>query len=109
MIGLIEHAHDARTPAPTAWLLTGTVALGLLALIVTANSLADARRLVTAYRPRSAKMATGAVAAAIVGWIRPAPWLLAALLVVILSAFWAVAVRGFLLANAWGEEPSSAS
>jgi hypothetical protein len=30
------------------------------------------------------------------------------LLVVILTALWAVAVRGFLLADAWGEEPSSA-
>jgi len=30
------------------------------------------------------------------------------LLVVILSALWAVAVRGFLLVDAWGEELSSA-
>jgi hypothetical protein len=28
--------------------------------------------------------------------------------VVILTALWAVAVRGFLRAGAWGEEPSSA-
>jgi low temperature requirement protein LtrA len=108
MIGLIEHAHDARTPMTTAWLLTGAVAIGLLALIVAANALVDARRLAAAYRPLSAKMAVGAVAGAIVGWARPAPWLLAALLVVILSALWAVAVRGFLLVGAWGEEPSSA-
>jgi hypothetical protein len=102
------HAHDARTPATTAWLLTGAVAVGLLALIVTANALADARRLATAYRPLTAVMAIGALTAAGVGWARPAPWLLAALLVVILSTLWAVAVRGFLLAGAWDKEPSGA-
>jgi low temperature requirement protein LtrA len=108
MIGLIEHAHDARTPSPTAWLLTGAVAVGLLAVIVAASALADARRLATVYRPLSAVMAAGAVAAFAVGWARPAPWLLALLLVVILTALWAVAVRDFLLANAWGEETSNA-
>ena len=107
MVGLIEHAHEARTPATTAWRLTGAVAVGLLALIVAANVLVDARRLAAAYRPLSAVMAAGAVASAVVGWTRPAPWLLAVLLVAILSALWAVAVRGFLLAGAWSEEPSS--
>ena len=48
------------------------------------------------------------VAGAVVGWARPALWLLALLLVVILSALWAVAVRGFLLVGAWGEAPSRA-
>lgn len=108
MVGLIEHAHDARTPEPTAWLLTGAVAVGLLALTVTANALADARRLSTVYRPVRAVLAVGAGAALVVGWVRPAPWLLAALLVAILTALWAVAVRGFLLADAWGEESSRA-
>jgi hypothetical protein len=107
MISLIEHADAARTPVTTAWLLTGAVAVGLLAVIVAANALADARRLAAAYRPLSAVMAAGAVAAMVVGWARPAPWLLALLLVVILTALWGVAVRGFLLAGAWGEEPSS--
>jgi low temperature requirement protein LtrA len=108
MVGLIEHAHDARTPVATAWLLAGAVAVGLLALIVTANTLADARRLAEVYRPLSVVLAGGAVAAVVVGWARPAPWLLAALLVAILTALWAVAVRGFLLADAWDKEPSSA-
>jgi low temperature requirement protein LtrA len=108
MVGLIEHAHDARTPVATAWLLAGAVAVGLLALIVTANTLADARRLAEVYRPLSVVLAAGAVAAVVVGWARPAPWLLAALLVAILTALWAVAVRGFLLADAWDKETSSA-
>ena len=50
MTSLIVHAHDAITPGGTAWLLSGSVALGLLALIVIERALADAdawRRLPT--------------------------------------------------------------
>jgi low temperature requirement protein LtrA len=108
MINLIEHAHAVRTPVTTAWLLTGAVAVGLLAVIVAANGLADAQRLAAVYGPLSTWMAGGAAVAVAIGWARPAPWLLAAMLVVILSALWGVAVRGFLLAGAWGEEQSSA-
>jgi low temperature requirement protein LtrA len=109
MVGLIEHAHDPRTPVTTAWLLTGAVAVGLFALIMTANALADARRLAAVYRPLTGVLAAGAVAGVVVGWARPAPWLLASLLVVILSALWAYAVRGFLRAGIWDEEVSHAS
>ena len=33
MVSLLEHAHDGRTPEPTSWLLSGAVAVGMLALI----------------------------------------------------------------------------
>ena len=89
MVGLIGQAHAARTPMPTAWLLTGAMAVGLLALIVAVHALVDVRRLAAAYRPLSAVLAAGAVAGAVVGWARPAPWLLAVLLVAILTALWA--------------------
>jgi low temperature requirement protein LtrA len=108
MVRLIGHAHDARTPASTAWLLSGAVALGLLALILTERALVDAERLVIVYRPLSAALAGGAAAALVVGWVRPAPWLLASLLVAILSVLWLFAVRRFLRADAWGEEGSRA-
>lgn len=108
MVGLIEHAHDDRTPTMTAWLLTGAVSVGLLALTVTARALADAQRLASVYRPFGLAAAPAAVACAAVGWARPAPWLLALLLVGILSGLWAYAVRGFLLAGAWDEERSGA-
>jgi low temperature requirement protein LtrA len=107
MVDLIEHAHNTRTPATTAWLLTGAVAVELLALIVTARALADAQRLPTVYRPLGLAMIAAAAACVVVGWARPAPWLLGLLLVVILSALWAFAVRAFLLAGAWDEGPSS--
>ncbi|HKA49729.1 MAG TPA: hypothetical protein VKK19_09100 [Candidatus Dormibacteraeota bacterium] len=37
----------------------------------------------------------------VTGLVRPAPWLLALLLVVVLALVWAVAIRGFLLDGAW--------
>ena len=106
MVSLIGHAGDARTPASTAWLLTGAVALGLLALIPTTRALVDAERLAVVYRPVGLALAGGAGAALVVGWVRPAPWLLALLLVAILSVLWFFAVNRFLRADAWGEERS---
>ena len=108
MVSLIEHAHDARTPAGTAWLLAGAVAVGLLALSVTERTLVDAQRLAVVYRPLSLAMGAGAGAALVVGWARPAPWLLALLLVVILSVLWFFAVSRFLRADAWGDEQTLA-
>jgi hypothetical protein len=103
MVSLIGHAHDASTPAGTAWLLGGAVALGLLALVLIELALADAERLFSVFRPLTLPMIGGAVAALLVGWVRPAPWLLALLLVAILSVLWSVAVGRFLRADAWGE------
>jgi low temperature requirement protein LtrA len=101
IVSLIGHAHDARAPAETAWLLAGAVALGLLALIVVEQSLVDAERLFSVYRPLRIALALGAIAALVVGWLRPAPWLLALLLVADLSVLWAFAVLRFLGAEAW--------
>ena len=108
MVSLIAHAHDPSTPAETAGLLAGAVALGLLALIVTARALVDAERLPSVYRPLTVAMAVGAVAAVVVGWLQPAPWLFALLLVAILSVLWFLAVGSFLRADAWGELESGA-
>jgi low temperature requirement protein LtrA len=101
MVSLIGHAHDARTPASTAWLLAGAVAVGLLALILTTRALADAERLRVVYRPVNMAMAVGAGAAVVAGWVRPAPWLFALVLVAILAVLWFYAVNRFLRAGAW--------
>ena len=103
MVSLIGHAHDARTPAGTSWLLAGVVATGLVALVLTEQVLVDAERLsLVCSTPRLA-LGGGAAAALIVGWLRPAPRLLALLLVAILTAIWFFAVCRFLRADAWGE------
>ena len=107
MVSLVEHAHDATTPASVSWLLSGAVAVGTLALIPASRALVDASRLMAVYRPLWVAMAAGAVVSLMVGWAQPPPWLLALLLVFVLTLLWAVAVRGFLRAGAWAVEESS--
>jgi low temperature requirement protein LtrA len=105
MVSLIEHAHDPVTPPATAWLISGATAVSLLALIVTARSLADAVRLASVYRPLSLALAAGAGVALLAGWLAPAPWILAALLVAILTVLWFFAVAWMIRAGAWGDAP----
>jgi low temperature requirement protein LtrA len=107
IVSLIGHTHDTRAPAETAWLLAGAVALGLIAIIVIEQSLEDAQRLPSVYRPISLTLVIGAVAALVIGWLRPAPWLLALLLIADLSVLWAFAVLRFLSADAWGDDPAA--
>jgi low temperature requirement protein LtrA len=102
IVSLVEHAHDPVTPAGTAWLLAGSVALGLLALILTARSLEDAVRLASVYRPLTIALAVGALVSLSAGWLAPTPWLLALLLVAILSALWLFAVAWLIRAGARG-------
>jgi low temperature requirement protein LtrA len=104
MVSLIGHAHAANTSAGTSWLLAGAVATGLLALVLTEQALADAERLSLVFHPLRLALSVGAAAALVVGWLRPAPWLLALLLVAILSAVWFFAVSRFLRADAWGQQ-----
>ena len=92
MVALIEHASDARAPADVAWLLGGSVAVGLVALVVTARTLEDWDRLGVVYRPLARVMVGASIAALVVAWLQPAPWLLAFGLVAILSAVWLFAV-----------------
>jgi low temperature requirement protein LtrA len=103
MVSLIGHAHDPTTPAGTSWLLAGAVATGLLALVLTEQALVDAERLFRVFHPLRLALSGGAATALLVGWLRPAPWLLALLLVAILSAIWSFAVSRFLRADAWGD------
>jgi low temperature requirement protein LtrA len=103
IVSVIEHAHEATTPPETALLLGGSVAIGLLALIVTERSLEDAVRLEVVYRPLGAVLATGAAIALLAGWLAPAPWILAALLVAILTALWFFVVARMIRAGVWGE------
>lgn len=107
MVSLLEHAHDATAPAPTAWLLTGAVVVGFAGVMVTSRALADATTYAAAYRSLGVAMAVGAALSLVIGWARPAPWLLALLLVVVLLLVWVVAVRGFVVSGAWAADQSS--
>lgn len=89
MEGLVEHAADGRVPAATAWLLGGAtagVALSI-ALLTQTVSPHPARRSVPF------TLVAAALGALIIAAIRPAPWLLALVLWLLLSAVW---LEGFL-------------
>ncbi len=92
MVSLVEHADDSRTPEGTAWLLTGAVAIGLLALILVTRTLVDAKRLPEVYDPLAIALALAAGASLVVGFLRPTPWVLALALWAILSAVWFYAI-----------------
>jgi low temperature requirement protein LtrA len=96
MVSLIAHAGDGVTPAPTAWLLAGSVAFGLVALIIHMATLQEFERKPALYRPVMAAIAVAAVAAVLAGWLAPAPWLLALILVATLIAVWFFAVDRWL-------------
>ena len=102
IVNLVEHAHDPATPVATAWLLAGSVAVALLALIVVERMLEDAVRLESVYRPLSGALALGALASLVAGWLAPAPWLLALVLVAVLTGVWFFAVAWLIRARAWG-------
>ena len=67
------------------------------------RALADAERLSLVFHPLRLALSGGAATALLAGWLRPAAWLLALLLVAILSGVWFFAVSRFVCADAWGE------
>lgn len=109
MASLVAHAHDAVSPAVTAWLIGGAVAVGFVALVPAALALDDARRLPEVYRKIATTMVAGAAAALALAWLQPMPWVLALLLAGILVAVWLVAIGRFLRAHAWRETDVEAS
>ena len=92
MVSLVEHAADDRAPVATAWLLAGSVAVGLVSLLVIVRTLDAFDRLPGVYQPVSWALAFAAAASLVVGWLRPAPWLMALGLVAILSVVWLFAI-----------------
>ena len=108
IVSLVEHAHDPTTPLATGLLLGGSVAAGLLALIVTERSLEDAVRLETVYGPLGRVLAIGAAVALLAGWLAPAPWVLALLLIGVLTALWFFVVARMIRAGAWGASTAPA-
>jgi hypothetical protein len=67
------------------------------------------RPLEVVYRPLGVVLAVGAAIALLPGWLAPAPWLLAALMVAILTALWFFVVVRMIRGGVWGETPGEAS
>jgi low temperature requirement protein LtrA len=92
MVSLVDHAHDGRTPAATAWLLCAGAAVVLAATMLVAASLQAWQSDRGLYRPLARTCAAVAAACLAVGAARPPPLFLGLALVVLLSIPWVLAV-----------------
>lgn len=109
MVSLVEHAGDGHTPVATAWLLAGSVAVGLWALIFKIRTLVDYNRRPVVYKPVAVLMASASGVALLTAWWAPTPWLFALSLVVTLSVVWAYAVYRWLSADDTDDLPQATS
>jgi low temperature requirement protein LtrA len=92
MVSLVDHAHDGRTTAATAWVLCAGAAVVLGATMLLAASLPAWHRDRGLYRPLARTCAAVAVACLALGAARPAPLFLGIALVLLLSIPWGLAV-----------------
>ncbi|MFE2970219.1 low temperature requirement protein A [Streptomyces sp. NPDC059340] len=92
MVGLVEHAHDSRTPTATAWVLCGGAAVVLCATMVLAASLRVWREERGLYRPLARTCLIVAVVCLALGAAHPAPLVLGLALVLLFGVPWGLAV-----------------
>ncbi|MFN8157008.1 MAG: low temperature requirement protein A [Candidatus Nanopelagicales bacterium] len=87
MVGLVADAHEPRTPTAVAWTLGISVAIALVLVAVQATTV---ERDPDEIRPRVLLVVfgSGAVLVLLLAALAPAPWLLALLVVAVLSATW---------------------
>lgn len=88
LVSLVEHAGEPAAPVAATWLLSGSVALGLLSMAQVMGSLRDFGRLPTLYRPVVRAMVAGAIGSLAVGIWRPTAWLVVLALAAIHSVIW---------------------
>jgi low temperature requirement protein LtrA len=96
ILGLIEHADEASTPAPTARMFGGFVAATMLTAACLMRLLADYRRLASLYRPMVALTLVIAGLALALAARQPDPLAFTLILFLAMSAQWAFGVRLWL-------------
>jgi hypothetical protein len=92
MVSLVDHAHDGRTPAATAWVLCAGAAVVLGATMLLAASLPTWDRDHGVYGPLARTCGAAALACLGLGAARPSPLILGLALVLLLSIPWVLAV-----------------
>ena len=92
MVSLIDHAHDSRTPAATAWMLSAGAAVVLCATMLVSASLHAWQHDRYFHQPVARACAAVAVACLGVGAAQPAPLILGLVLIALLSIPWGIAV-----------------
>jgi low temperature requirement protein LtrA len=107
MVSLVDHAHDGRTPAATAWVLGGGAAVVLITTMLLAATLPAWDHERGLYRPLAGTCTASALACLGLAATRPAPLLLALGLVLLLSIPWVYAVARRLAGAAGGSDHDS--
>jgi low temperature requirement protein LtrA len=87
MVGLVGHASDSHTPTAVAWTLGVAVAL-VLVLVVAQSAAVERGSDELPARSLALVFGVGALLVLALAWWAPAPWLLALLVVGVLSATW---------------------
>jgi low temperature requirement protein LtrA len=88
MVSLVEHATDPRTPAATAWLLTGSVTVVLASIAAAAQALPDDRFPPGWLRQLIPTFAIAGAAILVIGAARPTPIVLVITVSVLLAMTW---------------------
>jgi hypothetical protein len=105
VVSLVDHAHDGRTPAATAWILCAGAAVVLGATMLVAASLPAWDRDLGLYQPLARTCAAAAAACLGLAAARPTPLILGLALVVLLGIPWALAVARRLASPADSPKP----
>lgn len=95
MVSLVEHGSDSGAPTGSAWLLSGSVAVGLVGLVFLMRTLGDYERLISLYETVTRSAFVTAILTLVVGWIAPAPWVLTLAIFVLLAVNWVLAAQRF--------------
>jgi low temperature requirement protein LtrA len=95
-VSLIEHGSDERTPAPTAWLFGGFVALAMGTVAWLMRLLEDYRRMPGMYRPLAVSCLLIAVLALVLAAVQPSPLLFVLVLFGAMSLQWIYGMRRWL-------------
>ena len=88
MVSLVEHASDARTPAASAWLLTGSVTIVLAAIGIAAQALPDESFPEGWLRQLIPTFALAGAAILVIGAARPTPIVLVITVSLLLAMTW---------------------
>ena len=103
MVSLVEHAADSRTPAATAWLLTGSVAVMLTSVALAATALPADEFPPGMTRQLAPTFGLAAAVILVIGAAQPAPIVLVIGIAFVQLLTW---LRLFVLYLALGGEPS---
>ena len=88
MVSIIDHAHDSRTPGPTAWLLTGSVAVTFGAVSIACTALPVDEFPFGMQRWIGPSLGIAAAVTIAIGALRPAPIVLLSSVSAVLLLTW---------------------